>query len=200
MLPEEHTTHPVTGGTDVTSSCPPFHSRSTEYKLQNRITKFHPMDHKSAPGYPWQPNSKIRAKQKFPLYSTMKNHHLCTLYFGNITCILQLHPVGLIQLGTNQEIQILTAVVIIPSTTSAKHSIDHLDSAIFSHQCGSEPQLTVCLNSYKQQQPLSVTIKLNNHSEVTEPVNTRRNLLAGMVWTSTYQNSTPTATKLKSSM
>ena len=43
--------------------------------------------------------------------------HLCTLHSGDEATVLQLHPVSLVELGSDKEVEVL-------------------DLVIFSHQCG----------------------------------------------------------------
>lgn len=59
--------------------------------------------------------------------------HLSTLHFRDVAVVLQLHPVGLVQLGPNQEVE-----------------ID--DLIILSYQGGGQTQLTVGLD-YGQNTP-----------------------------------------------
>ena len=60
---------------------------------------------------------------------------LSTLDFGDESIVLELHPVGLVEFGSNEEVEVL-------------------DLVVFSHKSGRQPQLGVCLHhcTYTDQQ------------------------------------------------
>ena len=56
--------------------------------------------------------------------------HLCTLHLGNEPTLLEFQPVGFIQLRPDEEVEVS-------------------DFVVFSHECGSEPKLTVRLHDHQ---------------------------------------------------
>ena len=54
---------------------------------------------------------------------------LGTLDFGDESIVLELHPVGLVEFGSNEEVEVL-------------------DLVVFSHKSGRQPQLGVSLHHY----------------------------------------------------